>query len=277
MLLIEAAGKRILYSGDFRSHGRKAALVKRLMRSPPSGIDVLLMEGTNLGIDKPTKSETDLEGDFVKLFQETLGRVFVCWSAQNIDRTVTLYRACLKAKRTLAVDLYTAEVLDLLADAGHLPRVGGSNLKVVITRAFSRLYKAKGREDFVERMAVNGVSAARLTTDLKRWVIMVRPSLLRDLSSKGVTPVPEDVWSYSQWRGYLDEPDGIALKSWFDGGGARAVHLHTSGHASAGDLRAFAAAIKPKMLVPIHGIAWDSESEGFSNLVRLRDGEPLDI
>jgi ribonuclease J len=104
---------------------------------------------------------------------------------------------------------------------------------------------------------------------------MIRPSLMRDLISKGVTPIPDDAWSYSQWRGYLKQPDGIALKSWFDAGGARAAHIHTSGHASVADLKAFAAAMKPKMLVPIHGIAWDSDRDGFANIVRLRDGEPL--
>ena len=55
MLLIEAAGARILYSGDFRTHGRKSALVDRFMASPPPDIDVLLMEGANLGGDKPVR------------------------------------------------------------------------------------------------------------------------------------------------------------------------------------------------------------------------------
>lgn len=275
MLLIEAEGKRILYSGDFRVHGRKAGLVQRLMASPPPEIDVLLMEGTNLGSDKPTKRETDLESDFTKLFQETPGRVFVCWSAQNIDRTVTIYRACIKSGRTLVVDLYTAEVLELLAEAGRIPQAGWSNLKVVITRAFSRLYKSKGRGAFVDRMAAHGISASRLAEDTGNWVIMIRPSLMRDMAPKGVIPTASDAWSYSQWRGYLQQADGQALKSWFDTGGARAVHLHTSGHASVADLKAFAAALKPKILVPIHGVAWDGDVDGFSNIVRLRNGEPL--
>ncbi|HEX4111399.1 MAG TPA: MBL fold metallo-hydrolase, partial [Stellaceae bacterium] len=49
MLLVEGAGKRILYTGDFRRHGRKSTLVDRLMTHPPADIDVLLTEGTNLG------------------------------------------------------------------------------------------------------------------------------------------------------------------------------------------------------------------------------------
>ena len=257
MLMIEAAGKRVLYTGDFRNHGRKAALVERMMASPPRDVDVLLMEGTNLGSDKPTKTESDLEDDFVALFKDTPGRVFTCWSAQNIDRTVTLYRAARKSGRTLVVDLYTAEVLELLADAGKLPRAG--------------------RKDFVERMAANGISAAALAQNPSKWVVMIRPSLIRDFASKGVAPTEADAWSYSQWRGYLEQPDGVALKAWFDGGGARPVHLHTSGHASTADLKEFAAAISAKALVPIHGVAWDTDREGFENVVRLTDGEPLVI
>jgi len=277
MLLIEAAGKRVLYSGDFRNHGRKAALVEQMMSAPPRDVDVLLMEGTNLGSDKPTKSERDLEEDFVALFRETPGRVFTCWSAQNIDRTVTLYRAAVKSGRTLVVDLYTAEVLELLADAGKLPRAGWNNIKVVITRSFARLYEMKGRKEFVERMAANGISAAALAQTPNKWVVMIRPSLIRDFTAKGVVPTQADAWSYSQWRGYLDQPDGVALKAWFDEGGARPLHLHTSGHASTADLKAFATAIAPKALVPIHGVAWDTDRDGFENVVRLRDGEPLTI
>ena len=277
MLLIEVAGTRILYSGDFRIHGCKAALVERLMATPPANLDVLLMEGTNLGSDKPTKHESDLEADFVTLLRETPGRVFVCWSAQNIDRTVSLYRACIKTRRTLAVDLYTAEVLELLGEAGRIPQAGWNNIKVVVTRGLARMYEAKGRKDFVERMAAHGISAAKLAENRGRWVVMTRPSMVRDFEAKSVRPTAEDAWSYSQWRGYLTQPDGVALKAWFDQGGARATHIHTSGHASVADLHVFASAMKPRMLVPIHGVAWDAESAGFANVVRLKDGEPLAI
>lgn len=68
-----------------------------------------------------------MEAEFVDLFKSTKGRVFVAWSAQNIDRTVTLYRACLRSSRTLVVDLYTAEVMEALADLAKLPgRDGGT-------------------------------------------------------------------------------------------------------------------------------------------------------
>ena len=90
MLLVECGSRRILYSGDFRRTGRKAALVGQLLRSPPKDIDILLLEGTTLGRTEAFPTEADLEEQFVSLFRETRGRVYVSWSAQNIDRTVTI-------------------------------------------------------------------------------------------------------------------------------------------------------------------------------------------
>jgi ribonuclease J len=275
MLLIEVHGKRILYSGDFRIHGRKSTLTRKLMATPPENLDVLLMEGTNLGSDKSCVTESDLEDEFVDLFQSTVGRVFVAWSAQNVDRTVTLYRACLKAGRTLVVDLYTAEVMEALAEFGKLPRPGWNNLKVVITGAFARMYRRTGREAFVEGMVPYGISAAKLAETPERWVVMVRPSLIRDYGPNGIAPNSDDAWCWSMWRGYLGNEDGALMSKWFEAGGSRAGHIHTSGHASPADLRSFAHAMNATQFVPIHGVAWDGDTTGFPSIRRLADGEPM--
>ncbi|WP_323032122.1 MBL fold metallo-hydrolase [Brachymonas denitrificans] len=273
MLLIEGEGKRLLYSGDFRAHGRKSELVKRLMRSPPESIDALIMEGTNLGSIKPCSSETRLEEQFRELFIKTSDRVFVSWSAQNIDRTVTLYRACKATGRTLVVDLYTAEVMEMLAEFGKLPRPGWPNLKVVITKAFAHMYRKTGREEFVDRMAKHGIAAKQLANTPSKWVVMTRPSLIQDFESNGVKPSHTDSWSWSMWHGYLAGDDGKRVQDWFDRGQCQANHIHTSGHASPNDLRAFARAINPRFMVPVHGLAWDYKQENFPPIQRLTDGE----
>ena len=77
--------------------------------------------------------------------------------------------------------------------------------------------------------------------------------------------------------GYLQNDDGRLVQNWFDDGGARAAHLHTSGHASPVDLRAFANSMQPRWLVPIHGVAWDTEAEGFPRIRRLTDGESMTL
>ena len=275
MLLVEGAGKRMLYTGDFRRHGRKSVLVDRMMASPPADVDVLINEGTNLGTDKPVTTEAELETDFVELFERTKGRVFVSWSGQNIDRTVTLYRAAKRTGRTLVIDLYTADVLDTISNGTRLPRTGFPNLKIAVTRGLRGFYRRIGRDEFVARMVPHGLSARRLAQC--RHVIMLRRGLLADYQRAGVVPTAEDAFNYSMWRGYLSEPYHAEALEWCRACGAEIAYIHTSGHASPADLRAFAAAICPKVTVPVHGVKWDEESHGFGAICRLADAEPIAI
>ena len=114
-LLIEADGRRVYYSGDFRAHGRKSGLFEAMIKHPAQNIDVLLMEGTTMGktgTGKGFSSEADLEEAFVQAFSETEGIHFVWASAQNIDRIVTIFRAAKRTNRLFVIDLYTAVVLE---------------------------------------------------------------------------------------------------------------------------------------------------------------------
>ena len=274
MLLIEGEGRRILYTGDFRRHGRKSGLVDAMMASPPHGVDVLVTEGTNLGTDKPVRSESDLETDFTELLGKTSGRLFVSWSGQNVDRTVTLYRAAKRMGRTLVIDLYTADVLDRIATGTRLPCAGFPNLKVVITGSLAANYRARGREDFIERMVKHGVSARAIPTDA---VVMLRRALIRDYERNGVVPTAIDAFNFSMWKGYLETPYYAEPMEWCRSRGAAVAYIHTSGHASPKDLRAFAAALAPKVVVPVHGSNWDREAVGFEKVRRLADGEAMTI
>lgn len=282
MLLVEVGSKRILYSGDFRRVGRKAALVDSLMANPPPDVDVLLLEGTTLGRAEAFPTESALEDDFVALFRRISGRVFVTWSAQNIDRTVTIYRACKKTGRTLVLDLYTIDVLERLS-ALHdtLPRLGWPLVRAVITTSMKRLYENPGRMNapaFVERVATSGnaMGAARLG-DMRNAVVLLRPSLLRDFTKKGVQLGAEDAWVFSMWSGYLKTPEYQQVRAAFDAAGAAFAQIHTSGHAAREDLEEFARRIGPRHLVPIHSFTWDQHLDGFENVLRLRDGEKFQI
>lgn len=205
--------------------------------------------------------------------------MFVAWSAQNVDRTVTLFKACANGaiRRTLVVTLYTAEVMEVLADFGRLPRPQWGAIKVVVTSAFARMYERTGRGDILKRMLPYGISTRALAENPSKWVVMTRKSLLGDFEHSGVLPTPADAWSWSLWRGYLDQGDGLVVKDWFESRGCPACHIHTSGHASTAALREFASSIKPKVLIPVHGVAWDDEPRGFPDIMRLADGEPATL
>lgn len=278
MLLVECGGKRILYSGDFRRTGRKAVLVDAFMRDPPSSVDVLLMEGTTLGRAGGFPTEANVEDDFVALFGRTPGRVFVTWSAQNIDRTVSIYRACKRAGRTLVLDLYTIDVLERLsALRDSVPRLGWPLIRPVITAGMRRMYadpKRMNAPGFVERIAnsANALGAAKLAA-LPDSVVMLRPSLWKDFRRKGLEIGAQDAWVFSMWQGCLANAEYQDIRQVFETHGAACTSIHTSGHASPEDLLTFAERVKPRYLVPIHSANWDAHVGQFPDVHRLKNGE----
>jgi len=282
MLLIEVGGKRILYSGDFRRTGRKAKLVDRLIKNPPRNVDVLILEGTTLGRSKHFPTEADIEEEFVSLFKESNGRVFITWSAQNIDRTVTIYRACKRTQRTLILDLYSVDVLARLEKYyPHLPQLGWPFLRAVVTRGIKHLYDDPQRinnAEFFKKCCESGFafSAAKIENK-KNDVIMLRPTLLRDFISKDVVLTSDDTWVFSMWDGYLKNQDYQATQKCFNDAKASIRHIHTSGHASPEELKCFAESIAARYLVPIHSFEWDNHLEQFENVKRLSDGQPFEI
>jgi ribonuclease J len=131
-VLVEADGKRLFYSGDLRAHGRKGALFKKLVDRPPERVDVLLMEGTTIGRNvQAFPTEAALEQRFVELFQQTAGMPLVWCSGQNIDRLVTIMRACLKTGRQFIIDMYSAHVLRATGNK-RLPQAGWDHIKVFL-------------------------------------------------------------------------------------------------------------------------------------------------
>jgi ribonuclease J len=114
-LLIEADGKKVFYSGDFRAHGRKSKLFESIIKNPPKEIDVLLLEGSSIGRltgGERFPTEQEMEAEFIRVFAATSGLALVHASAQNIDRIVSIFRACKQTGRTMVIDLYTAAILE---------------------------------------------------------------------------------------------------------------------------------------------------------------------
>ena len=278
---ITVAGKCIVYSGDFRAHGRKATLTRTLMKHPPQNVDVLLMEGTNLASggtqSKPTRNEQDLEEDFVTLFKETKGRVFVSWSSTNIDRTVTLYRASKRSGRVLVTDLYCILVLDKLKQFASIPQPewGGKTIRAVVTQKMSTLLRRLGEGNFIDYLKKHDavMRADNLTETPEKWVIMVRESLVADFTRKGITPNAHDAWAWSLWKGYVKQNTSQTMKEYL--APCRMEYIHSSGHASPDVLQQFAGALNPKMLVPMHGEAWNENAQAFSQLTFVPNGQWL--
>lgn len=273
-LLIEADGSRLFYTGDFRGHGRKAALFERLLREPPRDIDVLLMEGTHVRADGAHdevvfETETMLEDRFVEVCERTEGAVVVFGSAQNLDRLVTVYRAAKRSGRTCVIDLYGATVA--AATRPTIPQPGFDALRVYVPNRQRVRVKESGEFDRVARIRDHRVFPEELVETPERFLLHVPSSTAEELLRAGVlTARGLAVWSL--WEGYLDEPAGVRLSGMLTAGEVELVHVHTSGHASVADLRRLVTALAPKRVVPIHSEGGDRFTELFARVDRQHDG-----
>jgi ribonuclease J len=270
--LIEADGKRIFYSGDFRGHGRKGKLLDALATSPPRDIDILLMEGSTIGrkndaTDYP--SEEDLEKKLAYLFSRASGMNLVWTSSQNIDRMLTLYRACRKTRKTLVLDMYSAHILRSLQDE-QIPQPGWDGIQVYLPKALGRIVRDNELFDFAKSFPgrIYREDFKKAARDL---VFLFRPSMARDFEEADC--LEGACLIYSLWPGYLKETRLQWFAAWLEKRNIPIRHCHTSGHAAIADLQRLAGALAPKRLVPIHSFEPDRYPDFFDNVVMKRDGE----
>ena len=272
-LLVEADGKRVFYSGDFRAHGRKRRLFEEMIADPPGDIDVLLMEGTTIGRNATGEgfaTEMDLEREFVRAFRETRGLHFVWTSSQNIDRLVTIFRAAKQTGRVLLIDLYTAVVLEATG-RDSIPQSGWADVKLYIPHRQRVWIKDRRLFQDLERHKASRVFPEALPGLAKRAVMLFRPLAMND---RGVQAVLDGAGlTYSLWEGYLEQDSSRRVMKWLDDHDIRWHVLHTSGHASVTDLKRFAAALAPRALVPIHSFETSRFGDFFDNVVQRDDGE----
>jgi ribonuclease J len=253
-LLVEADGQRLFYSGDFRGHGRKAKLFERLIADPPQNIDVLLMEGTTLGRSDAAQqypTEADLERKLVELIRSTAGMVLVWCSGQNIDRLVTVFRACRRTSRQFIADMYTASVLRAIGNP-KLPQPGFEGFRVFLPSSQKLTVIRKRLFGHAASFKAARIYPEKLAAEACRSVMLFRPSLMNDIEQAQCLDGASLV--YSLWEGYLQQNAASPCLEWLGRHGIRLTHCHTSGHAPMPDLKRLAKVLAARMLVPIHSV-----------------------
>mgnify|MGYP000870049011 FL=1 len=271
-LLIEAEGRSLFYSGDFRGHGRKAGIFEELLRKPPQPVHALVMEGTNLRStagEAHSLTEADLEMTCAEIFRRTAGLGLLTFSAQNVDRLATVYRAALRSDRDLVIDLYTASI----AVATGNPKIPHPGAEWPHVKVYVPLWQ---RVKVKEAAAFGRTAAARpyrvfesdLAADPSRYVVKADRDTIIALGKTDALAGAQAIWSL--WEGYLTEPSGTRLTSMLAAHGVPLTMAHTSGHACVSDLQRLAAALAPDRVVPIH----TENPERFPELFGTVDAQP---
>lgn len=273
--LMDAEGKRLFYSGDFRGHGRKSTLFRNMLENPPKNIDCLLMEGSMLGRGEQVyQDEKAVEERIAEVLRENNAVNFLFCSSQNIDRLVSAYRACLKTDSLFVIDIYTAFILDKLKNISKvIPQFNWKNIRVKFLLNHREALLRAGFKELLDSFGKQAINFEGINKPGKKVLMLARNNSIFPLIIKKIKQLKGSIILYSMWEGYLT-PD---FKEFCRRRGLRLEVAHTSGHATLEDLRRFANAINPKVLIPIHTFAAKSYPKLFKNVRILQDGEELGL
>ncbi len=297
MFYIQAAGKKILFSGDFRDHGivgERDRLWRTLEKFVPRGIDLLVTEGTMLSrkmeaASNPIRTEEQLGQRAEELFRRHKYN-FVLVSSTNLDSIMEFYHHTPRGMHFVC-DGYQAEVMLTamrgMERKGNYPQYQrAENHSTIRVRGRCRWGHLRERGSLLKKpVGIAPISGHKLKQD--GFVMLVR---------KNAAPGRESIFEemrdefypldgqiiYSMWDGYLKpEHADPALIGFI---GRRPIeYLHTSGHAYAETIARLIEAVQPKRIVPMHTERADEfssipEFARYADRVKvLKDGEPLDL
>jgi ribonuclease J len=281
MFLIEAAGKKILFTGDFREHGiagEKNRLEKMLSEYGEAEVDLLITEGTMLSRADEVKSsriitEEDLGRQVREIFaNEGNKHNFVLVSSTNLDSIMEFYYA-VPNHMAFVCDAYQAEIMKIaMENKGryynkYKPAMIGKckrNIYIVGDKNMNGLRKEDGfyPADFEIMREKGFVMLIRANDSFKKmldWFAKDNPLII-----------------YSMWQGYLYGKHMDEKLVQFMGN-YRKENLHTSGHAYVDTIKKVINAVNPKTIIPMHTECAD-EFMKYDNRVKvLSDGEVFDI
>lgn len=252
MFLIEANGKRVLHTGDFRGHGylSKGLLptIKKLIL-PQGRVHFLITEGTMLSrLSEKVMSENELQRE-AKEIMARYKNVFVMCSSTDMERLATFYAANKQLKyRPLVCDRFEKNILEIFTKSA------GEHTSLF---RFEKVYDFRlGKTKLLDWMTDKGFCMfVRATGKFKDYYQVLASRLDPN----------ETVLIYSMWKEYINDNSKHAVQRYIDFVSMfpNMEKLHTSGHASADCLAEVCNLVNPALgIIPIHS----ENSKNYMNL-----------
>ena len=196
------------------------------------------------------------------------------FSAQNIDRLVSFYRASLKTGKIFVIDFYTANILGCLKDYARIPYPSENyaNIRVFFPYWLCRRITRQGREELMYKYKGYKITRKEISDRSGEIMMMVRPSMLKDLGL--IKNIEEATFIYSLWEGYLQDDSMQKMMRFIKKKNMKFYQVHTSGHAEIDTLKKVVNKLKPGKIIPIHTFHPDKYSGLFNRKIeQVSDGE----
>lgn len=250
LFLIEADGKRLLYTGDFRLHGVRGNVMDKILERRVGTVDVVVTEGTTVSrSEHEVVTEWDLQKR-VKAYLRQYKYVFVLCATTNLDRIFALARAVPRGKYCICDD-YQKTLVETVSKHWN-----GISSFYEMPKLLSFKYHPPAR--FAE---LGGLMFVRANSKFEAIIRQYDPA--------------QSILLYSMWDGYRTKPDSN-IPEFLSLTGTWA-ELHTSGHASPDDLRHVIEKADPEIVIPMHTDAPQKMQTLCQNrtVILLKDREEL--
>lgn len=266
MFLIEGDGKRIVHTGDYRSHGRKGKLFEKLLNKIGQ-IDLLITEGTALTRKKEKfKTEDELVEELIQKTKD-YNQVFVLQSSTNIDRIVSMYKVATRCKKIFIEDLFSSIIA--MSISRNIPNpVSFKNVYVWIPSLYysnQRLY-----ENYIKMM-----EKYKNYNYNRAYFMLVKTSMFRDIKNKLYNSgyINNACLIYSMWDGYKKDDNTKNFLDKMNSLGVDIIIVHTSGHADLETMKKINDILCPKNTIVIHTEDNNKANGIFNGIIKLNDGE----
>src|SRR5439155_4170442 len=170
-------------------------------------------------------NEVDVELAMADMCRGTRGLVTVFSASQNIDRLVTIYRACKRAGRTLVIDLYTATIA-AATKRETIPQPGFPRLRVYVPNRQRILVNESAEFERVTAIRPHRIFLDEIRADPGRFVMVVQGSSLPEIARGGCLEDASAIWSL--WAGYLEQASGARVARLLEKHSVPITHLHAS-------------------------------------------------
>lgn len=247
LFIIEAEGKTIVHTGDFRTHGRLGKDFFQRLEEALEGksVDVLITEGTMMSrLEEKVLSEEQLQKQAKDILAKPESKyAFLVCSSTNMESLASFANAAMGLGRAFYVNYYVYEQIKLYRKFAGADDRAFQFWKTYPFESMQK-YNPKLKMTQPEFMKENGflmlIGTSEAYEKRKEYFKEQNPLLI-----------------YSMWGGYVkkgtdtyDEKMGALYHGWNPD---RRVDLHTSGHATAEDIQKMILMVKPQQyILPIH-------------------------
>ncbi|HTS33243.1 MAG TPA: MBL fold metallo-hydrolase [Thermoplasmata archaeon] len=248
--LVRTSEGTLVYTGDFRHHGPRAADTHRFFEAVAhEGVDSLLIEGTRAGPDpRRNLTEDGVRSSVDRVLDGHKELALACTYPRDVDRLTTLHRAAVAADRELVVSVRTAHLLTQVA-----PRFAPGVVPVPGQTPGLRVYARRKLKAFVwERPFLDtALTAEEVRARGRRYLLALDFAHFAELIDLRPGAGSPFIHSMSEPFSEEDVSDQV-MHNWLDHFGLVFHQMHASGHASGPELLDLVRSTRARAVYPIH-------------------------